>query len=101
MPVMDPDSCREREIITTFTVQYGSRYPETAQKIATCLTTSFLGASRANLQVRAKAATQKYGAQAEQYRKEIAIAESKLASFKAKNFGNLPELTDLNLNLMD
>jgi len=101
MPVLDPDSSREREIISAFTVQYGSRNPETAQKIATWLTTSFLGASRANLQVRAKAAAQFYGAQAEQYRKEIAIAESKLASFKAKNFGNLPELTDLNLNLMD
>src|SRR5271156_6694046 len=27
--------------------------------------------------------------------------EPTLAAFKAKNFGNLPELTDLNLNLMD
>ena len=51
--------------------------------------------------VRAKAAAQFYSAQAEQYRKDISTAESKLAAFKAKNFGNLPELTDLNLNLMD
>jgi len=101
VPVLDPDSSREREIISAFTVEYGSRDPETALKASTWLTNAFLGASRANLQVRAKAAAQFYATQAEQYRKEIATLEAKLAAFKAKNFGNLPELTDLNLNLMD
>ena len=101
MPVLDPDSSREREIISAFTVQYGSRDPVMAQKVATWLTNAYLGASRANLLVRAKAAAQFYNVQAEQYRKEIAAAEQKLATFKAKNFGDLPELTDLNLNLMD
>jgi uncharacterized protein involved in exopolysaccharide biosynthesis len=101
VPVLDPDSSRERVIISAFTVEYGSRDPETAQKAAAWLTDAFLGASRANLQVRAKNAAQFYAAQAEQYRQEIAKAEAKLAAFKAKNFGNLPELTDLNLNLMD
>jgi polysaccharide biosynthesis transport protein len=101
MPVLDPDSSREREIISAFTVQYGSRDPETAQKISYWLTNAFLEASRANLLVRAKAAAQFYNNQAEQYRKDISTAESKLAAFKAKNFGNLPELTDLNLNLLD
>src|SRR6185312_9418525 len=94
-------SSREREIISAFTVQYGSRDPNTALKAATWLTSAFLAASRANLQVRAKAAAQFYNTEAEQYRKEIAALEAKLAAFKAKNFGNLPELTDLNLNLMD
>jgi polysaccharide biosynthesis transport protein len=101
MPVLDPDSSREREIISAFTVQYGSRDPEISLKVATWLTNAYLGASRANLLVRAKAAAQFYNVQAEQYRKEIAAAEQKLAAFKAKNFGDLPELTDLNLNLMD
>jgi polysaccharide biosynthesis transport protein len=101
VPVLDPDSSREREIISAFTVEFGSRDPETSLKAATWLTNAFLGASRANLLVRAKAAAQFYASQAEQYRKEIATAEAKLAAFKAKNFGNLPELTDLNLNLMD
>jgi polysaccharide biosynthesis transport protein len=100
-PVLDPDSSRERVIISAFTVEYDSRDPDTALKAATWLTNAFLGASRANLQVRANASAQFYAAQAEQYRKEIATLEQKLAAFKAKNFGNLPELTDLNLNLMD
>lgn len=101
MPVLDPDSSREREIISAFTVQYGSRNPALAQKMATWLTNAYLAASRANLLVRAKAAAQFYNTQAEQYRGEIATAEQKLAAFKAKYFGDLPELRDLNLNLMD
>jgi polysaccharide biosynthesis transport protein len=100
-PILDPDSSRERVIISAFTVEYDSRNPDTALKVATWLTDAFLGASRGNLQVRANASAQFYGIQAEQYRKEIATLEQKLAAFKAKNFGNLPELTDLNLNLMD
>jgi polysaccharide biosynthesis transport protein len=100
-PILDPDSSRERVIISAFTVEYDSRNPETAQKAATWLTNAFLVASRGNLQVRANASAQFYTVQAEQYRKEIATLEQKLAAFKAKNFGNLPELTDLNLNLMD
>jgi len=100
-PILDPDSSRERVIISAFTVEYDSRDPDTALKAATWLTNAFLTASRANLQVRANASAQFYGVQAEQYRKEIATLEQKLAAFKAKNFGNLPELTDLNLNLMD
>jgi succinoglycan biosynthesis transport protein ExoP len=101
MPVLDPDSSREREIISAFTVQYGSRDPEMALKVSTWLTNGYLEVSRHNLLVRANAAAQFYDIQAEQYRKQIADLESKLAAFKAKNFGNLPELTDLNLNLMD
>jgi uncharacterized protein involved in exopolysaccharide biosynthesis len=82
-------------------VQYGSRDPEIAQKVSTWLTNQFLAVSRANLLVRAKAAAQFYNVQGDQYRKDIADLEAKLATFKAKNFGNLPELTDLNLNLLD
>jgi succinoglycan biosynthesis transport protein ExoP len=101
MPVLDPDSSRERVIISAFTVQYGSRDPEVAQKVSTWLTNQFLAVSRANLLGRAKAAAQFYNVQGDQYRKDIAELEAKLAIFKAKNFGNLPELTDLNLNLLD
>ena len=101
VPVLDPDTGREREIISAFTVSYGSRNPAQAQKVAAWLTDEFLLASRSNLQVRAKAAGQFYNTETEKYRTQIAALEGRLAQFKAKNFGNLPELTDLNLNLMD
>jgi succinoglycan biosynthesis transport protein ExoP len=101
VPVLDPDTGREREIISAFTVSYGSRDPVQAQKAASWLTDAFLLASRSNLQVRAKAATAFYNNETEKYREQIAQAEARLAQFKAKNFGQLPELTDLNLNLLD
>lgn len=101
VPVLDPDTGREREIISAFTVSYDSRDPVQAQKVASWLTDAFLLASRSNLQVRAKAATAFYDSETEKYRNQIAQAEARLAQFKAKNFGQLPELTDLNLNLMD
>jgi len=101
VPVLDPDTGREREIIDAFTVSYDSRDPGTAQKVASWLTDAFLVASRSNLQVRAKAATAFYNTETEKYRDQIAQAEARLAQFKAKNFGQLPELTDLNLNLLD
>ena len=101
VPVLDPDTGREREIISAFTVSYGSRSPEQAQKVAVWLTDAFLLASRSNLQVRAGAASAFYNTETDKYRTQIAQLESRLAQFKAKNFGQLPELTDLNLNLMD
>jgi protein tyrosine kinase modulator len=101
VPVLDPDTGHEREIISAFTVSYGSRVPEKAHKAAAFLTDAFLAASRANLQVRAKAAGQFYNTETERYRVQIAQLEGKLAEFKAKNFGQLPELTDLNLNVME
>src|SRR5262249_6270926 len=101
VPVLDPDSGREREIISAFTVSYGSRDPVQAQKAATWLTDAFMLASRSNLQVRAKAASAFYNGETEKYRSQIEQADQRLAAFKAKNFGQLPELTDLNLNLMD
>src|SRR6185437_7040981 len=101
VPVLDPDTGREREIISAFTVSYNSRDPVQAQKVAAWLTDAFMLASRSNLQVRAKAATAFYNSETEKYRSQIAQAEARLAQFKAKNFGQLPELTDLNLNLLD
>jgi hypothetical protein len=46
MPVLDPDSSREREIISAFQVTYGSRDPEIALKASTWLTNAYLEASR-------------------------------------------------------
>jgi succinoglycan biosynthesis transport protein ExoP len=101
VPVLDPDSGHEREIISAFTVSYGSRSPEKAHRAASWLTDAFLAASRSNLQVRAGAAAQFYNTETERYRTQIAQLEGRLAEFKAKNFGQLPELTDLNLNVME
>jgi succinoglycan biosynthesis transport protein ExoP len=101
VPVLDPDSGREREIVSAFTVGFTSHDPETAHDTARWLTAAFLKASRDMLSERAKSSASFYTAEAERYNKQIVGLESKLADFKAKNFGQLPELTDVNMNVMD
>jgi succinoglycan biosynthesis transport protein ExoP len=101
VPVLDPDSGREREIVSAFTVTYQSRDPKTALDVAAWLTTAYLHASRDNLRERALSSAQFYKVEADRYSKQISELESRVSDFKAKNFGQLPELTDVNLNVMD
>src|SRR6185295_9910136 len=101
VPVLDPDSGREREIISAFTVGFESRDPETSHSIAKWLTQSFLEESRNGMKDRALSSAKFYNTEAERYRSQISGLESKLADFKAKNFGQLPELANVNMNVMD
>ena len=101
VPVLDPDSGREREIISAFTVGFQSPDPQIAHTVAQWLTRSFLVQSRDALKERALSSAGFYNAEAERYRSQIAGLEAKLADFKAKNFGQLPELTGVNLSVMD
>jgi polysaccharide biosynthesis transport protein len=101
VPVLDPDSGREREIISAFTVGYQSSDPKTSHDVAAWLTNAFLNASRDILRERASSSAQFYTAEAERYRTQIGTLESRLAEFKAKNFGQLPELSEVNLTVMD
>jgi uncharacterized protein involved in exopolysaccharide biosynthesis len=101
VPVLDPDSGREREIVSAFTVGFTSHDPVTAHHVAKWLSNSVLQASRDMLAERAGSSAQFYTAEADRYSKQISTLESRLADFKAKNFGQLPELRDVNLNVMD
>ncbi len=99
--VLDPDSGREREIVPAFMVSFKSRSPRTAHDVAVQLTNAVIQASRRSLLVRANAASQFYASEANRYRGQISTLESQLADFKAKNFGELPELATVNMGQMD
>lgn len=101
VPVLDPDSGREREVNTAFTVAFEHSDPRTAQQAAAWLADAYLDASRKSRQRGASSAAEFFGAEGERFRTRIAALEEKLAKFKAENFGRLPELTDVNLNVMD
>jgi len=101
VPVLDPDSGREREIVSAFTVGYQSADPQSAHDVAVWMTDAFMAASRDILKTRAHSSAQFYTTELDRYRDQIGGLESKLADFKAKNFGQLPELQDLNLNVID
>jgi len=99
-PVLDPNTGRNTNIISAFTISYDSRNPQLAARVANWLTNAFLLESRRTRLVRAKAAEQFYDGQTQLYRQQISTIEGKLAAFKAKNYDQLPGLTDLNMNIM-
>jgi uncharacterized protein involved in exopolysaccharide biosynthesis len=100
-PILDPRTGREREVVDAFTVSYDNRVPEKAQKGATWLVTAFLAEHRRQRQGRATNAAEFYSKEAERVRKDVAAMEAKLADFKKANYGQLPELTQVNMSMMD
>jgi polysaccharide biosynthesis transport protein len=99
--ILDPRTGREREIVDAFTLSYDNRSPEKAQKGATWLVDAFLAEHRRQRQGRASNAAQFYAKEAERIRTHVSGLESKLAEFKRANAGQLPELTEVNMSMMD
>ncbi|HWN45737.1 MAG TPA: Wzz/FepE/Etk N-terminal domain-containing protein, partial [Steroidobacteraceae bacterium] len=100
-PILDPRTGRERNVVDAFTLSYDNRSPEKAQKGATWLVDAFLAEHRRQRQGRASNAAQFYAKEAERIRTHVAGLESKLAEFKRANAGQLPELTEVNMSMMD
>jgi uncharacterized protein involved in exopolysaccharide biosynthesis len=100
-PILDPRTGREREIVTAFTLSYDSRKPEKAQEVARWLVDEFMTANRRHRQSRAASAAEFFAAESERLRGQVTQLEGKLAEFKNQNFGRLPELTQLNMTMMD
>lgn len=100
-PILDPSTGREREVVSAFTVAFDHREPQKAYEGAKWLVESYLAANRLDRQRQAETAAKFYGTEAERVRKEVASLEAKLADFKLKNAGTLPELTEVNMGSME
>jgi polysaccharide biosynthesis transport protein len=100
-PILDPRTGREREVVDAFTLSYDHQEPAKAQAGAKWLVTSFLAEHRRQRQGRASGAAQFYANEAERLRTHVAKLEAKLADFKRQNYGQLPELTQVNMSMMD
>jgi protein tyrosine kinase modulator len=101
VPILDPESGREREVVTAFTVSYDNRDPQRSYQGATWLTNAFLEANRQDRRNYASGNAKFFAAEADRMRKRVSELEGKLAEFKAKNAGQLPELAGLNMTSMD
>jgi uncharacterized protein involved in exopolysaccharide biosynthesis len=100
-PILDPRTGRERDVVDAFTVSYDNRVPEKAQKGAQWLVSAFLAEHRRQRQGRASNAAEFYAKEAERIRGDVAKLEGKIAEFKRANYGQLPELTEVNMSMMD
>jgi uncharacterized protein involved in exopolysaccharide biosynthesis len=101
VPILDPNTGREREIVNAFTVAYDNRDPQRAQVGARWLVDSFLEENRRDRQGQAASAAKFFASEAERMRKHVSTLEDRLAIFKSQNAGKLPDLAGVNLNVMD
>jgi polysaccharide biosynthesis transport protein len=99
--VIDPRSGRPTEATIAFEVSYRSRSAELAAKVANELTTLYLNENLTNRTELARQATEFLRSEGDRIDKQIADLETKLEQFKQKNYSKLPEVTPLNMQLLD
>ena len=101
VPILDPESGREREVVTAFTVSYDNSDPQRAYQGADWLTNAFIESNREDRRNYASSTAKFFASEAERMRKRVGELEGKLAEFKAKNVGQLPDMSGSNMNSMD
>jgi protein tyrosine kinase modulator len=99
--VVDPRSGRPTQATIAFTVGYDNRSPELATRVANELTSLYLQENSQTRRQQAAEASSFLASEAKRLSDEIAGLEGKLADFKEKNVDRLPELNQLNLQLLN
>jgi len=99
--VIDPRSGRPTAATIAFEVSYTGASADLAARVANELTTLYLNENLNNRTQLARDAAQFLESEADRVSRQIAELEGKLAQFKDKNQQKLPELTSLNMSLLD
>jgi len=101
VPILDPESGRERDVVTAFNVTYDNRDPQRAYRGAVWATQAFIEGNRQDRRNYASGTAKFFANEADRMRKRVGELEAKLAEFKAKYAGQLPDLNEMNLTSMD
>jgi succinoglycan biosynthesis transport protein ExoP len=99
--IIDPHSGRASRATIAFDVSFESDSPEAAKKVTDELVSLFL---QENIRIRkqkAEITSDFLAEEANKLGKEITRLEAKLAAFKKRNSGRLPEQMDFNMGLME
>ena len=99
--VIDPRTGRPTSATIAFNLSFDGEGPVVTQKVASELTTLYLNE---NLKKREEKASETYdflSTEADKLRSHITDLEARLAAFKEKNAGRLPELVPLNMQLRE
>jgi succinoglycan biosynthesis transport protein ExoP len=99
--VIDKRTHNATKATIAFTVSYNSGAPDTAQRVANELTSLFLGENLKSRERQAQETTTFLRQEAESLAAHIEEVEAKLATFKQRAAGALPELMPLNLQMMN
>ncbi len=99
--VVDPRSGAPTKATIAFTVAFADRSPDQAAKVANELTTLFLNDNVETRTQLADGAASFLKAQVTQVSQHLGKVESQLSAFEGKHFDSLPDLTQLNMGLID
>lgn len=99
--VIDPRNGHPTSATIAFEVSYTSRSPDLAAKVANELVTLYLNENLTNRTQIAEQATDFLRSEGDRINKHIIDLEAKLEKFKQKNYDRLPDLTQLNMQLLD
>ncbi len=99
--VIDPRSGRPTRATIAFSLAYDSEDPAAAQRVTNELVSLYLTENLRNRQRKAEEATDFLANDARRLRDRLTAIERRLAAFKERNLGRLPELMDMNLQLLD
>jgi uncharacterized protein involved in exopolysaccharide biosynthesis len=99
--VMDPRTGRPTAATIAFTVGFEGKDPQLVQKVANELTTLYLNENLRTRTEKAEETTSFLTEESKRLGAEISRLETALAEFKEKNANELPELKDLNTQVLD
>lgn len=99
--VVDKRTQHPTKATIAFTLAYNNRSPEVAQKVANELTTLFLGENLRSRERKAQETTNFLRQEAENLSRHIEDIEGRIAAVKQRANGALPELTQLNMQLLN
>jgi len=99
--VIDPRSGRPTQATIAFTLAYDGTSPAKAQNVANELVSLYLSENVRQRTQKAAETSEFLTAEADKLDAKLADLEKQLAAFKKRNVNQLPELSQLNLQLMD
>ncbi|MCG8326023.1 MAG: sugar transporter, partial [Thiotrichales bacterium] len=99
--VFDPRTGRAAKATIAFSLAYENQSPRLAQSVANELVSLFLNENLKNRTEMAEEATEFLQDEVEKLSDKVSELEIRLADFKEQNSGSLPEMKDLNIELMD
>ncbi len=99
--VIDPRSGRPTQATIAFSLSYDNEHPQAAQRVTNELVSLYLTENIRNRRRKVEEASDFLSDDANKLHRQLTDLESRLATFKEKNIGRLPELMNLNMQMLD
>ncbi len=99
--VIDPRSGRPTQATIAFTLSFDGKKPDVAQRVTNDLVSLYLSENIKRRTRKAAETTEFLAAEADKLDRHLAEVEAKIADFKSRNAGALPEFSQMNMQLAE